>query len=101
MILVFLPILFLDAFVAANVEALGNGGFFCIPCGTTFKAKKNMERHVRDQHTETHLSYECPKCKRILANMNAFSKHIYKLHNELKSLNLRRFAFDNRQLKQE
>lgn len=89
----------------SNIKKKDSSRFGCPLCPRSFTQKVNMQRHVRDKHSETHLSYKCPKCGAVLSNSNSFTSHVHKQHPELKHEydlryeNLKQFSFDNRQNK--
>ena len=85
----FLILCVLENWIAANIEKV-QGGYFCHPCGKTFKS--NLFRHVRDAHLEKDLCYVCPTCNAISKNKNSFQFHITTKHPEMKGIDLNQFA---------
>lgn len=52
----------------------------CSQCDTRFTTKKNMYRHIREQHSSER--YECVICHQILLNKGNYKVHYQRAHKD-------------------
>lgn len=54
--------------------------FSCTKCSTRFKTKRNIKRHMQEQHSENPTRHQCWFCKRIYLNKANYNEHWQKTH---------------------
>jgi len=75
-------------FVASNLQNLKRHlnvhldikPFTCSYCGTRYKQKADLKRHVSMKHTQTAPKFECEHCKKTFGRKSELNRHVSTLH---------------------
>ena len=69
-----------------QVSATAEGRFVCPHCDRSLKTPQGLRMHVRDQHMQKGLQFECKICHRIYKSKNTLSNHMSLYHKGIKVL---------------
>lgn len=56
--------------------------FSCSYCGTRYKQKADLKRHVSIKHTQTAPKFECEHCKKIFGRKSELNRHVSTIHKK-------------------
>ena len=70
-----------ESFITNNVTK-EEEGFRCNPCNKLLTSKRNIARHVEDQHIRAGVKFQCPKCPHISKSKSSLQSHVSRKHRD-------------------
>ena len=82
-----------ESFITNNVT-MEEEGFRCNPCNKLLTSKRNIARHVEDQHIRAGVKFQCPKCPHISKSKSSLQSHVSRKHRDsaIGTLNYEQYA---------
>jgi len=82
-----------ESFITNNITK-EEEGFRCNPCNKLLTSKRNITRHVEDQHIRAGVKFQCPKCPHISKSKSSLQTHMSRKHRGITTgtLNYEQYA---------